>query len=102
AARFKLVLIDACRNDPALGGAQPFSANEGTKQLARSLQEFKLPEGVVLLNSCAPGEISWAEEKFGHGVYMHYVLEAMSGAGDGDGDGAVSLNELQRYAGART
>jgi formylglycine-generating enzyme len=102
AARFKLMLVDACRNDPTVGGARSFSATEGTKQLARSLQELKMPEGVVLLNSCAPGEISWEEEKFGHGVFMHYVLEAMTGAGDDDGDGAVSLHELQHYAASRT
>jgi formylglycine-generating enzyme required for sulfatase activity len=102
AARLKLVVVDACRNDPTLGGGRSFSATEGTKQLARSLQALKLPEGVVLLNSCAPGEISWEEQTFGHGVYMHYVLEAMDGAADSDGDGAVSLDELQRHAGART
>jgi uncharacterized caspase-like protein len=66
-AKFKLMLVDACRNDPRPGGTRSFSATEGTKQLARSLQEIKLPQGVVLLNSCAPGEISWEETTFGHG-----------------------------------
>jgi formylglycine-generating enzyme required for sulfatase activity len=102
AARFKLILVDACRNDPRLGRAKTFSATDGTRELARSLQEIKLPQGVVLLNSCAPGEISWEETQFGHGVYMYYVLEALSGAADVDADGAVSLSELQRYAGTKT
>jgi formylglycine-generating enzyme required for sulfatase activity len=102
AAKFKLMLVDACRNDPRPGKTRSFAAAEGTKQLARSLAELKLPEGVVLLNSCAPGEISWEEEKFGHGVYMHFVLEALDGAADADGDQAVSLNELQSFAAAKT
>jgi formylglycine-generating enzyme required for sulfatase activity len=102
AARFKLMLVDACRNDPRPGGGRSLSATEGTKQLARSLQEIKLPEGVVLLNSCAPGEISWEEQAFGHGVYMHHVLEALSGSADTNADGAVSLNELQAFAGTKT
>jgi hypothetical protein len=96
------MLVDACRNDPHVGGSRSLTATEGTKQLARSLQEIKLPEGVVLMNSCAPGEISWEEQQFGHGVYMHHILEALAGAGDGDGDGALSIQELQAFAGTKT
>lgn len=101
-AKFKLMLVDACRNDPRPGGTRSLSATEGTKQLARSLQEIKLPQGVVLLNSCAPGEISWEETTFGHGVYMHHVLQALDGDGDANNDGSVSLNELQAFAGTKT
>jgi uncharacterized caspase-like protein len=79
AARFKLILVDACRNDPRPGGSRSMTATEGARALARTLQEIKLPEGVVLLNSCAPGEVSWEDEKFGHGVFMHYVLEGLNG-----------------------
>jgi hypothetical protein len=102
AADFKLVLIDACRNDPRPGGARSLTATDGTRALARTLQELKLPQGVVLLNSCAPGEISWEDENFKHGVFMHYVLDGLQGAADASGDGNVSLNELQNYAGQRT
>jgi formylglycine-generating enzyme required for sulfatase activity len=102
AAGFKLVLVDACRNDPRPGGGRSMTATEGTRALARTLQELKLPEGVVLLNSCAPGEVSWEDEKFGHGVFMHYVLDGLRGSADTGGDGSVSLHELQAYAGTRT
>jgi formylglycine-generating enzyme required for sulfatase activity len=102
AAAFKLVLVDACRDDPTLGSSKSSTATDGTKALARSLQEVKLPEGVVLMNSCAPGEISWEEDQFGHGVFMHYVLEALSGGGDLNGDGSVSLEELQKYVTPKT
>lgn len=101
-ARFKLVLVDACRNDPRPGGARSMTATDGTRALARTLQDLRPPEGVVLLNSCAPGEVSWEDEKFGHGVFMHFVLDALKGSGDANGDGAVSLTELQSYAGGRT
>jgi formylglycine-generating enzyme required for sulfatase activity len=102
AAEFKLVVVDACRNDPRPGGGRSMTATAGTKALARTLEEMKLPEGVVLLNSCAPGEISWEDEEFGHGVFMHYVLDALQGSADANDDGAVSLAELQSYAGGRT
>ena len=77
-------------------------ATAGTRALAEALQQLKLPEGVVLLNSCAPGEVSWEDEEFGHGVFMHYVLDGLGGKADADGDGAVSLMELQGYAGGNT
>jgi formylglycine-generating enzyme required for sulfatase activity len=102
AAEFKLVVVDACRNDPRPGGGRSMTATAGTRALARTLQDLKLPEGVVLLNSCAPGEISWEDEEFGHGVFMHYVLDGLRGAADANDDDAVSLMELQSYAGART
>ena len=51
AAEFKLVVVDACRNDPRPGGGRSMTATAGTRALARSLEELKLPQGVVLLNS---------------------------------------------------
>jgi uncharacterized caspase-like protein len=102
AAGFKLVVVDACRNDPRPGGTRAMTATDGTRAMARTLQELKLPEGVVLLNSCAPGEVSWEDEGFGHGVFMHYLLDGLRGAAHVGGDGHVSLTELQAYAGTRT
>ncbi len=101
-ASLKLVLVDACRNDPRRGGQRALAATEETRQLARSLQEAHLPEGVVLLNSCSPGEISYEESRFNHGVFMQYVLEALGGEADTSGDGSVSLDELRRYVGPKT
>ncbi len=102
AASVKLVFVDACRNDTVPGGRRSADPSEGARALARSLQEAKLPEGVVLFNSCAPGEISWEDESFGHGVFMHYVLEGLDGDAETSGDGAVSINELRTYTALRT
>ena len=95
---FRLVLVDACRNDPRPGGARSFKATEGSRQFAESL-ETRPPEGLLLFN-CAPGEISWEEKDFGHGVFMNFLLEGMGGSADADG--FVSLNELRQYSGTRT
>ena len=100
-ASLKVMLVDACRNDPHLGGARTMRASPGTRALARSFQE-STPEGIVLLNSCSPGEISWEEDEFGHGVFMHFVLDALRGAGDRNSDQRVSLAELARYANEQT
>ena len=32
-----------------------------------------------------------------HGIFTHYLLEAMSGAADLDGDGAVTVREVHLY-----
>ena len=100
-AAFRVVLVDACRNDPRPGGTRSFKATEGSRQFAESL-ETRPPEGLLLFNSCAPGEISWEEKTFGHGVFMNFLLEGMGGSADADRDGFVSLNELRQYSATRT
>lgn len=101
-AAFKLMIVDACRNDPRPDGQRSITAGAGSGELAQRLKDSRLPDGVVLLNSCAPGEISYEEPEFGHGVFMNYVLEGLAGAADENGDEALSLQELQEYAGTKT
>lgn len=101
-ASFKVMLVDACRNDPELAGGRSTVATDGMRQFARNLETTKPPVGMALLNSCAPGEVSWEDANFGHGVFMHFVLDGMRGAADADEDGFISLDELRRYAGTKT
>ena len=101
-AAFKLVLVDACRNDPRPGGQRSLTPTEGTRQFAESLQKERPPEGLLLINSCAPGEISWEEKEFGHGVFMHFLMEGMDGQADDNNDGKVTLYELTQYARKKT
>jgi len=101
-AAFKLVVVDACRNDPRPGGQRSLTATAGTRQFAESLQKERPPEGLLLVNSCAPGEISWEEKDFGHGVFMHFLMEGMDGQADDNSDGKVTLYELTNYARKKT
>lgn len=101
-ATFKLLMIDACRNDPRPGGTRSAAPTEEAKRLAKEIQDTKIPEGVVLLNSCAPGEVSREDPDLGHGVFMNFILEGLKGPADKDGDGAISLYELQSYAVVKT
>lgn len=101
-ATFKLLMIDACRNDPRPGGTRSAAPTEEAKRLAKEIQDAKIPEGVVLLNSCAPGEVSREDPDLGHGVFMNFILEGLKGPADKDGDGAISLYELQSYAVVKT
>ncbi len=90
----KLLLVDACRNDPI-------------SQLARSRDKVKLnsvtrpqmeavPKGIVALFSCSAGQESYEWPDVRHGVFFHHILQGLKGAAD-DGDQQVSLDELVTY-----
>jgi TPR repeat protein len=69
-AGVKLMLVDACRNDPTLG------RNVDTDSLPRP------PRGTAALFSCKGGERAFESPKLGskgHGVFFHYVLEGLRG-----------------------
>ena len=103
-ARQKLLLVDACRNDPYLGGDKgPEELANSSEALAQSLLEP--PKGILVLASCDKRQKSWEDDKLRHGVFMHFLLKGIEGAADreeGNRDGKVSLLELYRYAEDRT
>ncbi len=101
----KLLWVDACRNDPRQSGSR--SATEYAKSVAGVLESLRAPpEGILTLASCAAGQVSWEENEFGHGVFIHYLLEGIGGAADrqerGNRDNRVSLLELYNYANIKT
>jgi hypothetical protein len=92
-AGVKLLLVDACRTNPADKGAKGIDG--------RNLPELR--EGMGALFSCKPGERSYELKEWKHGAFFSAVLEALRpgkdgrlGA-DGDGDGVVDFGELARY-----
>jgi uncharacterized caspase-like protein len=66
-AGVKLLLVDACRNDPRLGRSVD----------ADSLP--KPPRGTAALFSCKSGERAFESPKLRHGVFFHHVLEGLKG-----------------------
>jgi tetratricopeptide (TPR) repeat protein len=99
-ASLKLLIVDACRNDPRPAGRRSATPKQDLERLGQSFQQP--PEGIVLLASCAPGEISMESEEFGRGVFMNYLLDAFTGSADTDKDGRISLGEAAEYAGLKT
>jgi formylglycine-generating enzyme required for sulfatase activity len=65
----KLLLVDACRNDPKAGR----SVNADAMPRA--------PKGTAALFSCRSGERAFETDKLGkgHGVFFHYVLKGLRG-----------------------
>jgi formylglycine-generating enzyme required for sulfatase activity len=67
------------------------------------------PTGVMVLASCAPGQVSLEDDDLQHGVFMHFLVKGLAGAADergeelqGNGNGRVSLSELFDYASQQT
>jgi formylglycine-generating enzyme required for sulfatase activity len=105
-ARLKIVFVDACRNKFLPAESKPLAEQEKSIDgFAKSLADGDVPKGVVLLASCTSGEQSWEDGDFGHGVFMHFVLEGLKGNADrteGNKDDWVSLFELCDYVGSQT
>jgi hypothetical protein len=85
-AGVKLLLVDACRNDPRLG------RNVDLDTLPRS------PRGTAALFSCKSGERAFESPELGkgHGVFFHFVLEGLRGKAR-NADGEVTWSRLVEH-----
>jgi hypothetical protein len=85
-AGVKLLLVDACRNDPAAG------RNVDIDTLPR------LPRGSAALFSCKSGERAFESDKLGggHGVFFHHVIEGLKGEAKNK-RGEVTWGQLAEY-----
>ncbi len=87
----KLLLVDACRNEPKSKGAK---ATGGIDRV--NLGELPAQTGVLL--SCSRGESSFENKQFGggHGAFFYSVIEGLGGKAR-DGDGRVTWDSLAAY-----
>jgi formylglycine-generating enzyme required for sulfatase activity len=81
-----LLLVDACREDPARGRGL-----DGGKVTA-------LPEGLAVLFGCRAGEKTFESKNAGggHGVLFHFVLDGLRGAAKND-EGEITWDRLTEY-----
>ncbi len=94
-AKFKWVVVDACRDNPF----QTRSVNP----LAKSISKVEtLPKGVVLWQSCASGEKSWEDAATERGVFTNAFVEALDGAADVDRDGTLTMTEAFSFVTEKT
>jgi len=85
-ARRKVILVDACRNDP----------DAKSTETPRTFSQFQEAEGTSILLSTRPGGFSYEDSDLGHGIFTYYVLEALRGKAAGK-DGYVTFFDLQKY-----
>lgn len=81
-----LVLVDACREDPARSRGMNGSVVK------------TLPEGVAVLFGCRAGQQTFETRNAGggHGVFFHYVLEGLRGKAKNE-EGEVTWSRLTDY-----
>jgi formylglycine-generating enzyme len=101
-AERKLLLVDACRNEPVETGARAAGEDNRVQEFAKSLQEVPKGKGLLVLTSCSTGECSYEEEEWGHGIFTYYLMEGLGGAADVRGRGYVSMLDLYQYATEKT
>lgn len=91
-AGVKLVVVDACRNDPLGDGARSASIN-----LSSPLFQKQAPAGgLAVLFSCAAGEEAFEDRELKHGVFTHFLLKGLGGEA-ADRKGRITLFGLAQY-----
>lgn len=98
-AGLKVLVVDACRNDPGGKGIKLEARKE--KEYERVTTAAKPPAGVVALFSCSAGERSWEAEELKHGVFFGALIEGLGGAAARSGEEGVSWGSLAGYLQSR-
>ncbi|MGH7129901.1 MAG: caspase family protein, partial [Planctomycetaceae bacterium] len=93
-AGFKLLLVDACRNQPA---ASVTRAREVVDVPSITRPPSNRPKGLAAFYSCSSGQVAFESEQLRHGVFFHFVLESLRGKGDLNRNGLVELEEMALY-----
>jgi tetratricopeptide (TPR) repeat protein len=94
-AGFKLLLVDACRNDPVAKASRARREVALTSRTRPQAQEP--PGGVVAFFSCSPGEEAFEHPDLKHGLFFHFVIEGLRGAAVSGDTAEVTLPELELF-----
>ena len=90
-AALKVLMVDACRDDPEAKG--PRRTSEDYKTVTSGPTQA----GVIALYSCSEGESSWEPTELQHGVFFHFLIEGLQGKADLHQDGRITWTELVDY-----
>lgn len=96
AAERVIVIADACHSAGALEGLS------GQNPIAGGFSQLFTPSRRLTMTAANTNEFSLEDARWGgHGVFTHFLLEGLGGAGDLDGNGIVSFNEVFDYVQSR-
>ncbi len=94
-AQTKLLLVDACRDDPLSVVAKSAKRIE-LQQVSDRLPPV-LAGGTIAIFSCSASQQSFESPELKSGLFFHFVNRALAGEADEDGDRAVDLIELEFF-----
>jgi len=93
AAERVIVIADACHSAGAADG--DVVGGGESNAIAGGFQSLFTPSRRLMMTAAATNEFSLEDERWGgHGVFTHFMLDGLRGAGDKDGDGIVTFTEL--------
>ncbi|MCA9030591.1 MAG: caspase family protein [Planctomycetaceae bacterium] len=101
-AATKLLIVDACRNDPTQPGV--FRSGLASSTLPKLPPP---PGGMAAFFSCKANQRAVEDPDLEHGVFTHFLVEGLNGKADqpvldGQGDGVVTLSELTTFVANNT
>jgi WD40 repeat protein len=94
-----IVLTDACHS----GGISTEMATRGMGTVENNLINqyladlSKSKEGLIVFTASQAGEVSQELDKFGHGVFTHFLLQGLKGEADRNNDYTITIGELMDY-----
>lgn len=98
-AGFKLLLVDACRQDTDAGDASsnPIQSVTRSQRSADTILPMPPPRTAAFF-SCLPGELAYERQDVlgTNGVFFHAIVRGLSGDAAGD-DGTITLPDLERF-----
>ena len=93
-ARSVSVFLDACFTGRSGDGKPLLKASP-------VIQRAALPESVArnmtILTAARHDQLAYWDEKAGHGMFTHHLLDALHGGADADRNGEVTASEVGRY-----
>src|SRR5262249_53482241 len=90
----KVLLADACRNDPGTRGPRPVVTDLPSVTIP---QNSTPPAGVIAFYSCSAGEYAYEPADLKHGLFFYFVIDGLKGKADWDNDGKITREELEHY-----
>ena len=93
-AGVKLVLVDACRNDPR---EEADAADGLVDGAAGRAQPQDPPPGMALLYNCSKGQAAFEDDTLQHGIFFHFLIEGLRGRATDPATGDVTLGHLSDY-----
>lgn len=96
-----VAFLDTCYSGAAGGrtfGSRKTRAGQVDDEFIERLARSK---GRAIITASRSTEVSLELPELGHGVFTHYLIEGLRGAGDGNKDGIVTLQELYEYVEAQ-
>lgn len=92
AAERVIVIADACHSAGTTDGETVGGADENA--IAGQFTQLFTPSRRLMMTAADTNEFSLEDSRWGgHGVFTHFLLEALNGKGDANADGVITFTE---------